>query len=161
MLRMMLGVLVVFAIFLVFPAEGPFAGYGFEPSPSQARYREHLRTLRSGERTWFSYQETEGLVTFPSFHTTWALLLIVARRHRMRVLWPFAALNIAVIVSTMTTGWHYFSDVLAGAAVCGVVCWATRWAEGRWKLPTASWKLPTASWRLPMPFRRRGETAAG
>jgi membrane-associated phospholipid phosphatase len=60
---------------------------------------------------------TEGLITFPSFHVAWALLLTWAFRGRR---WLFAAaviLNSLVVASTMTTGWHYFSDLLGGAAV--------------------------------------------
>jgi len=125
-LRMMLAGLVTLGLFLLFPAEGPFAAYGFAPSPVQSRYLEHLHTLRSGARNAFSFSEVEGLITFPSFHTIWAMLLAIACFRVRLVRGLAAALNAAVVLSTLTTGWHYLSDVLAGAMVCIAVCLLVR-----------------------------------
>ena len=54
------------------------------------------------------------MVCFPSFHVAWAIFFVAA-------LWGFRWLRIPavivsamVILSTMTTGWHYFVDVLGG-----------------------------------------------
>ena len=95
--------------------------------------------------TTLSLNEAEGLITFPSFHTTWAILLALACAHR-RVLFGFSALlNGLVVLATMTTGWHYLSDVLAGivlAFVVAVVCGRI----GRWIYPqekTPGETLPT------------------
>jgi membrane-associated phospholipid phosphatase len=130
-LRFMLGALLTLILFLFLPAEGPFSTYGFEPSESQTRYLEHFRSLRSGERRLVSFEGAEGLITFPSFHATWALLLALGYRHRPVLFAPLAALNAMVIVSTMTTGWHYFADVLGGLTVgvlaIGSAYWATPW----------------------------------
>ena len=84
-LRMILAGLVTLAFFLAMPAEGPFRYYGFTPSPVQAHYLEHLHGLRSGARAFFSFSDAEGLITFPSFHTIWAILLTVACLHRRGV----------------------------------------------------------------------------
>lgn len=129
-LRMMLAGLVTLGFFLTMPADGPFTAYGFAPSASQMRYVEHLHTLRSGVRSGYNFSDVEGLITFPSFHTIWALLLTVAclRQRVVRVL--AVALNAAVLVATMSTGWHYLSDVLAGAVVCAAVCLITREPSG-------------------------------
>ena len=64
------------------------------------------------------WKDVDGLITFPSFHTTWAVLLALAFLRRRRLLPLFATLNVIVIVSTLTTGWHYLVDVLGGIAVC-------------------------------------------
>ena len=125
MLRMILAGLVTLVFFLAMPAEGPFSHYGFAPSPSQAHYLDHLHTLRNGARMCFSFDDGEGLITFPSFHAIWAILLTVACVGRRWVCAIFALLNAAVIVSTMTTGWHYLCDVLAGIAVATLICLAT------------------------------------
>jgi hypothetical protein len=112
----MLSLLAIFVLFVIAPAEGPFSAFGFSTTPDQARYLDQLRSLRSGIQTEVDFGHLDGLVTFPSFHTTWALLLAAAcRRPMVRV--PATILNAAVIVATMTTGWHYLSDVLAGAGV--------------------------------------------
>ena len=43
----------------------------------------HFDALRSGERMLITWRDAEGLITFPSFHTTWAILMTIAfRRNR-------------------------------------------------------------------------------
>lgn len=56
------------------------------------------------------------------------------RRHRSLFV-LFGGLNLLVAASTMTTGWHYFADVLAGVAVgvlsIAVVHWVSPWLHPR------------------------------
>jgi membrane-associated phospholipid phosphatase len=130
-LQFALAALFTLVVFRFLPAEGPFSTYGFEPSSSQAHYLDHLRTLRNGERRLVSFEGAEGLITFPSFHVTWAMLLTLGYRHRRWLFVPFALLNALVVVSTMTTGWHYFADVLGGLTV-GLAAWGVSAALGRW-----------------------------
>ncbi|MBX3441110.1 MAG: phosphatase PAP2 family protein [Planctomyces sp.] len=115
--QFMMAALVCAAVFVALPADGPFAAYGYPADATQARYLEHFHELRAGERTTATWRGAEGLITFPSFHTTWAILLFWAVRQRRGLRIVSGALNLAVIASTMTTGWHYFSDVLGGVAV--------------------------------------------
>jgi len=42
----------------------------------------------------------------------------------------FASLNALVVVSTMTTGWHYFADVVSGAVVAAISFWGVQAAAG-------------------------------
>jgi membrane-associated phospholipid phosphatase len=130
-LQDMLAALCTLSVFAVVPAAGPFTHYGYAPSVEQARYLDHFHGLRGGERRTVSLREAEGLVTCPSFHTAEALLMAWAfRRHRV-LFALFGGLNLLVALSTMTTGWHYFADVLAGLAVgllaIAAVHWATPW----------------------------------
>ena len=125
-LRFMVALLITAALFSAMPAKGPFATYGLEARPTQQRYLQHLEGLRSGELRSVSLREAEGLVTFPSFHTTWAILLAAAFWHRKRLFIPFALLNGVVIAGTLTTGWHYFVDVLGGVAVAVVTILLSR-----------------------------------
>jgi hypothetical protein len=116
--RMMLAAILVLAFFVVMQAEGPS---GLPNSPFLAHYRDHFFSLRSGVRTGLSLTDTEGLITFPSFHAVWALLLVAACPRRLK---PFSvALNAAVIVATVTTGGHYLTDVLAGIVVFYAAYW--------------------------------------
>jgi hypothetical protein len=110
--QMMVTALVVLACFMLVPAIGPCA---VDPSADQAHYLEHFRELRAGARTGLSLADAEGLITFPSFHTVWALLLVAACPRPLKA--ASVLLNSAVIVATLTTGWHYLSDVLAGIVV--------------------------------------------
>jgi membrane-associated phospholipid phosphatase len=120
-LRFMVCALVTVALFYWFPAKGPFTVYGFAPTQDQARTLQHLEAMRSGQRKLVTWREAEGLITFPSFHVVWALLLALAFRGRRWLFGCSLALNAAVIFSTLSTGWHYLTDVLGGFAVCAAV----------------------------------------
>jgi membrane-associated phospholipid phosphatase len=86
-------------------------------APGLDRYVQHLHELRSGARDVVTWRNAEGLVTFPSFHTTWAILLAWSVRRRRGLNLAMGLLNLAVIASTLTTGLHYFIDVPGGALV--------------------------------------------
>jgi membrane-associated phospholipid phosphatase len=116
-LAFMLAALAALAIFVVMPACGPFVQYDLTPSHDQAIFLDHFLSLRDGSRHVISYRGAEGLITFPSFHVAWALVIVWAVRGRRPVFALSAALNGLLILSTMTTGWHYFADVLGGGAV--------------------------------------------
>jgi membrane-associated phospholipid phosphatase len=67
-----------------------------------------------------------GAVCCPSFHVIWAILSAQALssfRWLKPVVWPYAAL---VLISTVTTGWHYVVDVFAGVLISAVAVWAAR-----------------------------------
>jgi membrane-associated phospholipid phosphatase len=116
-LRFMACALITAGLFLWFPAAGPFTIQGYQPTSAQTHYLTHFRAMRDGATLTLRWKEVEGLITFPSFHATWAVLLALAYWKR-RLLFPlFAALNAIVVVSTLTTGWHYLIDVLSGIAV--------------------------------------------
>ncbi len=146
----MIASLLCAVLFAVAPAEGPFVAYNFAPSPSQTRYLEHIHQLREGTRSVITWDGAEGLITFPSFHATWAVLLTWSLREKRALLAASCVLNAAVIVSTMTSGWHYFADVTAGigAAVLAIVL-SAQWAA-RGSLATKNTKTPNASLQ-PMP----------
>ena len=63
-----------------------------------------------------------GIVCFPSYHTVMAVLFTWAHRG-MRSLWPFAALNMVILLAIPTIGDHYFVDVLAGGLVAAIAMW--------------------------------------
>lgn len=130
--QFMLGTWIVLAVFALFPAAGPFRAYGFEPAPDQLRYLAHFDALRSGARTVITWRDAEGLITFPSFHTAWAILLAFALRRDKWLFGPSLVLNLAVIVSTMTTGWHYFADVVSGTGTAVVAISLSYALEFRW-----------------------------
>jgi membrane-associated phospholipid phosphatase len=136
------------AVFVALPADGPFSFYGYDPSPDQAHYLEHFRGLRNGDLRSVTLQDAAGLVTFPSFHAAEALLMALAFRHRRGLFAAFGALNLLVALSTMTTGWHYFADVVAGLTVGGASFWAVHaWSpwiyRDRDKVPGSKFQVPS------------------
>jgi hypothetical protein len=117
---------VSFPIFALIPAVGPWAGYHFAGSEAQRNCGAASVALHSGSGT----AAMAGLVTFPSFHVIWALLSACA-------LWSIRPLRIAaaivaflVVLSTVTTGWHYGADVFAGFLIVGVSLFCADWIAG-------------------------------
>ncbi len=80
-------------------------------------HHQYFVGLRDGSLRTISFAKTEGLVTFPSFHTALAIITAYCFRD-FRFVFPAAVLlNSVVVVSTLTEGGHYLVDVLAGAAI--------------------------------------------
>ena len=96
-------------VFCLLPAIGPWAGLGFPANSAQAACEQAIFAMRGG-----AHSAVAGIVCLPSFHTVWAVLSAAAlwRWRWLRV--PATVLAILIVVSTLTTGWHYALDVLAG-----------------------------------------------
>ncbi len=104
------------SLFALFPAVGPWYAYHQAGNGAQMFFEAQFFALRF-PGTYVFHSQPLGLITFPSFHVIWAILCTTA-------LWGFRSLRVPIsllsgmmIASTMTTGWHYFSDVLGGIAV--------------------------------------------
>jgi membrane-associated phospholipid phosphatase len=112
--------LVAFAIglplFALLPAVGPWVYYHLPPNPAQASCWAQLLALRLPGPYIFQ-EQAAGVVCFPSFHVIWAILCAAALWGFRRLRIPVALLSAMIIGSTLTTGWHYFSDVLGGIVV--------------------------------------------
>lgn len=83
---------------------------------------KHFEALRAGTFALYDIRTTEGIVTFPSYHTAVALVVPIALRGLGPVTaaaWVFAGL---VVLSTVPIGGHYLIDVIAGAAMTVAVC---------------------------------------
>lgn len=109
------------------PAIGSCAAGDYAPPDFHTRFVEQMSSLRAGQLREITWRDAEGLITFPSFHTIWGVLVVLAFSQRRRLFWPVLSLNLAMIASTVTTGMHYFVDVLAGFLVVAIA------------LPVADW----------------------
>lgn len=116
----------IFAIAIVIPgmvllpAVGAWTQHGVgmvEP------WRGDILALRS--HTLLTVGRTQGIVSFPSFHTAAAVLLVNMARGSKWFL-PVLVLNLLVIVSVMSEGAHYGVDILAGLAVAWAAIAASR-----------------------------------
>jgi membrane-associated phospholipid phosphatase len=123
------------------PAEGAYAFYA--PAPELFRsfspkagmwHHDLLMALRTSPTPMLDFAKAEGLVTFPSFHTTLAIITPYAVRGVRYLFVPLAALNAVVIVATLPEGGHHLIDLIAGALVAIAAILATRyWPYGsRW-----------------------------
>ncbi|NOX59544.1 MAG: phosphatase PAP2 family protein [Planctomycetes bacterium] len=105
--------------FALMPAAGPFDYYAYDATPMQGLYLGQLEALRGAGPLHVAVPT--GLVTFPSFHTTWAILLACALwRHKGWFAFGIVV-NALIVLATLTTGWHYLSDLLGGIILAGVV----------------------------------------
>lgn len=89
---------------------------------------EHLNALRSGVMRTFPTTDWQGLVTFPSFHTIYALSGGYALATNRWLAWPSAIFSGFVLFTTIPIGGHYFIDVVGGVAIFVASVW---YVEGR------------------------------
>lgn len=102
---MALGLVTAF-LFAMFPAAGTYYSFDLPIDSWCLGVASDFHKLRSGIMTEVTWRGAEGIITFPSFHTIWTLLL--ARN------WWLGIWSILIIISTVTTGYHYFTDVFVG-----------------------------------------------
>jgi membrane-associated phospholipid phosphatase len=115
-------------LFALFPAVGPWYGYHLAATSSQATCQQDLFSLRAhGLYTFHSL----GVVCFPSFHVIWAIFAVILLWYLKILRIPLVILSGMIILSTMTGGWHYFVDVLAGILVAGISIATSRTLD-RW-----------------------------
>jgi membrane-associated phospholipid phosphatase len=109
-------------LFAALPARGPWVYYGYPATPEQEKVTQVIVALKSDDTFVLNLCASEGIISFPSFHTVLALLAAFALWPVPYVRWPAALLAALIVLSTLTTGWHYLSDVVAGVLVTTVAC---------------------------------------
>lgn len=105
----------------IFPAAG--ALYHYEIGLNNAVHLRDFFALRSGSISSFSLRDLEGIVTFPSFHTAAAIMLIHAHRG-IRSFRPVLFLNVLMLLSTPIFGGHYLVDMIGGGIVAFISVYA-------------------------------------
>jgi membrane-associated phospholipid phosphatase len=116
------------------PAIGVYQQIGLDPATLEhlnpRAYLDQLRDfgpVRDGTLRHLDLFGLAGIVTFPSFHATSAVLYAWAF-WPVRWMRPIALLaNGAMLASTPVDGAHYFIDVVAGIAVAILAVVAARW----------------------------------
>jgi membrane-associated phospholipid phosphatase len=85
---------------------------------------DHLWRLRTPGPVSFANDSFGGIVSFPSFHATVAVLIPLTLRADPRLFYPLLVLNAAMLCSTLTEGAHYAVDVMAGSgmAILASIC---------------------------------------
>jgi hypothetical protein len=80
---------------------------------------DHLTRLREAGTLVFD-DFPGGIATFPSFHSTVAVLTPLALRKQRWIFVPLLILDAAMLAGTITEGAHYLCDVIAGSAMAFV-----------------------------------------
>ena len=120
--------LMTVAIAAVLPAESAWVWFHIDEQIAPGPLSDFM-AMRKGALTMLDLDQLRGLVTFPSFHTSAAVLLAwAARRTRFAPL--SLAVNALMIASTPSEGGHYLADVIAGAVVAVLAIWLGRAVSG-------------------------------
>jgi PAP2 superfamily len=77
---------------------------------------DHLARLRAAGPLIFT-DAPGGIATFPSFHTTVAILTPLTLRRYHRIFIVLLVLDAAMLGGTLTEGAHYYIDIIAGGAM--------------------------------------------
>jgi hypothetical protein len=104
------------AVSALLPAESAWVHWGVGDRVTLVHMPD-MAALRDGSMRSISLTQIEGLITFPSFHTSLAVLLTWAARDRLPVLLAAMVLNGAMLLSVPSEGGHYLVDMIAGAGL--------------------------------------------
>lgn len=78
---------------------------------------DHLWSLRAPGPMHLESDSLGGIVSFPSFHATIAVLIPLMLRANRALFYPLLLLNAAMLCSAVTEGAHYAIDVIAGSGI--------------------------------------------
>lgn len=106
-----IGFVIALPIVALFPAVGPWVGWQFQPDSMQRICEASIHTLRQGTVHGALFG---GTICLPSFHTFWAVVSAHAMQPFRLLRYPAIVLAVLIMISTMTTGWHYGVDVITG-----------------------------------------------
>lgn len=110
-----IALLITSALSKLFPAAGTF--YHFKIDLERAIHLPHLLNLLAGTQAEFSFNDMQGIVTFPSYHAALAIIFIYVHRGHRILLPAMAVLNVLVLLSTPSFGGHYLADIIGGCLV--------------------------------------------
>jgi PAP2 superfamily len=132
--ELMLSLALIVPLSALFPAASAWVHYAVTDL-IPAVHMPDFTALRSGTMREISLSRMEGLITFPSFHTTLGVLFVAAlRKHRLALVIGGVA-NGLMLLAIPSEGGHYFVDVFAGAIVAAVAIWAAARVEQRLSVP--------------------------
>ena len=105
-------------------------------------FADQIEALRQGTLRLVDISGSHGLITFPSFHTVGAILLIAGWSRIPWLRWPGIVLNLVMLASIPIEGSHYLVDILAGAALATAAWLGARALLDRSARTTASSTAP-------------------
>jgi membrane-associated phospholipid phosphatase len=105
------------SLFALFPAIGPWYGYGVPPTPGQLQCQTSILLFRGPAHI---VSQLAAIICFPSFHVMWAIFCAAALWGFRVLRIPVAVFSTMIVLSTVTTGWHYVTDVVGGILIAGI-----------------------------------------
>lgn len=116
---------------------GSYALPAAGPSAFQTDWYPHWAALRTAAPFTISLANVQGIISFPSFHASLAVLLLYAVRGLGVVTWGLGSVELLMLISTPTFGHHYCCDVLAGIAVAVIAIGLTKQLDRRFPVSPA------------------------
>jgi hypothetical protein len=114
------------AMFVFCPAIGPWAVYHYAPSAQQQTCAALFLSLRTGSVHLLSADD-KGIICFPSFHVLLAILSCMALCSIKALRIPAIIVASCIVISTLTTGWHYVADVIGGLTLTVIAVLVAKW----------------------------------
>jgi hypothetical protein len=112
---------VALLLFRFFPGRATFAhylgGHGPYVPAIGLQHVMQIEALRAGATHSVSLATLTGLIAFPSFHTSAAILMIWAAWPLAWLRLPVLAVNGAMLAATPVEGAHYLIDIIGGGAL--------------------------------------------
>jgi PAP2 superfamily len=129
-----ISLIVIIPLSALLPGAGAFVRYDVV-AVVDAPFVPEFAMLRAGALTMVDLNQLQGVITFPSFHTTLAVLYPYVVRGNRRVFVGCALLNLMMLLSIPSEGGHYLVDVFAGALIAAVAIGAAARIEQRLSAP--------------------------
>lgn len=129
----------------LFPAVGAYVHYGVPNSDlghlkgtgAGVWHLNHFHALRDGSLRHLILSKSEGLITFPSYHTVVAVLSGWALWRIGYWKWPMAIYSGLVVATTLPIGGHHLVDLIAGIAVTAAAVALATAVERSYETPAA------------------------
>jgi len=118
-------------VVLMLPGIGPWYLYGFPSSEVQRFLEKSILDFRNSAGTTFL---PIGVIVCPSYHV---ILSLLSAWTLWGIRWlrvPVALVALWIVMSTLTSGMHYFIDVLAGIAVTAAAIALSILITDRWQV---------------------------
>lgn len=124
------GLLATVIVFFFFPARAAFDFYlapGFAMPANVVHYSTIIAGLRDGSLTTIPLENLGGIITFPSFHATMAVLFAWAIWPCGMLRGPLAIVNGLMWIAAVPIGGHYAVDLFGGTLIAfGAIVLANR-----------------------------------
>lgn len=123
-LAIVIGALLTVSFWTLLPSFGAFSVYHLPAAVVRkltlvldGGYAQSLMALLQNGPGHIVPANIKGLVGFPSFHTTQALVIAWYAWDLQRIRWAAIAVNLGVVISTPIQGGHHVVDLFGGLAV--------------------------------------------
>jgi hypothetical protein len=127
LLAIALCVFISLPIMYFIQALGPWVSYKeVLATNAQLHSDSIMRALKSGQPMIFDLVHVEPVLTLPSWHSILAVLSALALSRVRVIRWLAAFWAVGVMISCVSTGWHYSVDVLTGLIMALSMTWLAR-----------------------------------